>query len=222
MISAAVALSTLCSPASVISNRVVEQREAGSRAAAHHVGGGDLTTRPVAQDAPRPAAEPTDQLGRTRIVGGDHQQAAVERRVRGHAAHESLEGIGHCRRVGEVVGMIHLDVGDDGARGVVVEEVVAELVRLDQERRSPTRPDRCAPGADEGADLDRRVEPGDDEQVAEQRRGGRLAMRAGDAEADMPGRRLELTEQRLPGGDRKPTRFGGGELRVIGDGADRR
>ena len=124
--------------------------------------------------------------------------------MRGHAAHESLERVGHRRRIGEVVGMIHLDVGDDGAGGVVVEEVVAELVGLHQERRSPARPDRCAPGVDEGADLDGRVESGRDEQVAEQRGGGRLAVRAGDAEADMPGRGLELTEQRLPGVDRKP------------------
>ena len=162
-----------------------------------------LAAGPVAQDAPVPAARgdaaSSVAPGSLAAISSSRPSSAG---CAAHAAHEALEGVHHRRRIGEVVGMIHLDVGDDGAGGVVVEEVVAELVGLDQERRSPTRPDRCAPRADEGADLDRRVQPGADEQVAEQRGRRRLAVRAGDAEADAPRRRLELAEQRLPGDDR--------------------
>jgi hypothetical protein len=80
--------------------------------------------------------------------------------------------------------MIHLDVGDDRAGGVVVEEVVAELVRLNQERRSVSAAHARAPGRDEGADLHRRVHPRDLEQVSQQGGRGRLAVRAGDGQPD--------------------------------------
>ena len=111
--------------------------------------------------------------------------------------------------------MIHLDIRDDRRGGVIVQEVVPELVRLDHERTPVTRTDRCAPGRDERADLDGRVEPGGDEEVPEQRGRRRLAVRARDPDADPARRRHQLTEQRLPGDDRDAGGLGGGELGVM-------
>jgi hypothetical protein len=58
--------------------------------------------------------------------------------------------------------------------------------------------------------------------VAEQRGGGRLAVRAGDGQPESPRRCHELAEQRLPGGDRKAGRLGRAKLGVARHGAQRR
>ena len=66
--------------------------------------------------------------------------------MRAHSADEALHGGQHRLAIGEEVGVIHLHVGDDRPGGVVVEEVVAELIRLHQERRSVAGPDGGSPG----------------------------------------------------------------------------
>ena len=81
--------------------------------------------------------------------------------------------------VGEVVGVVHLDVRDDRPGRVVVQEVVAELVGLHQERRSVARPAPMAPQASMKAPTSTvGSSPALDKEVAEQGGGGRLAVRA--------------------------------------------
>ena len=139
-----------------------------------------------------------------RVGRGREQETPAQRADPPHPPHEALHRGEHRVAVGEVVGVVHLDVRDDRAGGVVVEEVVAELVRLDEERRSLTGAHGGAPGRDEGADLDRRVHAGGLEEVPEQRGRGRLAVRAGYGQADVALGRHQLAEQRLPGDDRDP------------------
>ena len=174
-----------------------------------------LAARPVADDAPVPARQASRELLGTGVVDASSRSLPpraswppMPRTKRSNEAHHRLG-------IGEVVGVVHLDVRDDRAGGVVVEEVVAELVGLDKERRSCTWADRCAPRTDERADLDGGVQSGRDEQMAEQRGGGRLAMRAGHAQPDAPRRLHQLAEQRLPGVDCHATGLGRRELGVV-------
>ena len=172
----------------------------------------------------RPSQPPIrrSQLRRARDrSAADEHQPAVQGGMRAHAAHEALERVHYRRRIGEVVGMVHLDVRDDGAGRMVVQEVVAELVGLDQERRSPAGADRCAPRADEGADLHGRIQSGRNEQVAEQRGRRRLAVRAGHPEADAPGCRLSSPRSACHVSTAMPRSVCGGELGVPGHGSDR-
>ena len=222
MASAAVAFRTLWAPARRDSNRLIEEREGRPVGRERHLGGRQFAAGTVAHDPSLPAAQPRDELIGARIVGGGQQQAPAEGRIGAHAAHEALEGVHHRRRIGEVIGMVHLDVRDDRPGRVVVEEVVAELVGLDDERPPITRTDRCAPRTDEGPDLDGRVQPGFDEQVAEEGGRRRLSVRAGHADADPPRCGHQLAEQRLPGLHGDARSLGGGELGVVRHGAQRR
>ena len=186
MVSAAVALSTLCSPARRISNACSNRRKRRSPGGELHVARLHLAARSVADHAPVPVTQAGQQVLRAAIRGRGQQQPPAKRRMGAHAAHEALHGGQHRLAIGEEVGVIHLDVGDDRPGRVVVEEVVAELIGLHQERRSVAGPDGGSPWTDEGADLHGRVQPGADQQVPEQGGGGRLAVRAGHRQADPP------------------------------------
>ncbi len=174
---------------------------------------------PYRRIAAFPASEALQEgLGAT-VGGGREQQTATQAPILPHPPHEALHRGQHRLAVREVVGVVHLDVRDDRAGRVVVEEVVAELVRLHQERRSPTGAHAGAPGRDEGADLDGGVHAGRLQQVPQQGGGGRLAVRAGDGQPDAALGRHQLTQQRLPGDDGKADLLGGEELRQVGNGA---
>ncbi len=170
---------------------------------------------------PSQSRKPRDERIGSRVTGRGEEQAPNSR-IAAHATDEPLERVHHGRLVGEVVGMVHLDVRHDRRRGVIVQEVVAELVGLDHEGTPIARTDRCAPCRDEGPDLDGRVEPGGGEEMSEQRGRRRLAVRAGDPDADPVRLRHQLAEHRLPGADRDPPGLRGSQLGVVGDGMQRR
>ena len=162
-----------------------------------------VAARSIADHAPLPVAEATQQVLRAAIRRRGQQEPAADRSMRAHSADEVLHGRQHRLAVGEEVGVIHLHVGHDGPSGVVVQEVVAELISLHEERCPVAGADGGSPLTDEGADLHGRIHAGADQQVPEQGGGGRLAVRAGHGQSDPPLGRHQLAKHCLPGDDRQ-------------------
>ena len=129
-------------------------------------------------DAATRAASQRQRLG---VVGADQQQPAPRDQV-----HEAAEGHADRLEVGIDVGVVVLDVVDDGDVGQVfeelgglVEERAVVLVPFDDELAAAADPVAAAEVLGDAADEHARVGAAMRQQPAGQRRGGRLAVRAG-------------------------------------------
>jgi hypothetical protein len=125
------------------------------------------------------------QCRRIGAVGAEQQQTVLRHQVRQPAERQP-----HLVDAAVDVGVVELDVVDDGDVGEVlqelrglVEERAVVFVAFDDEVAAGTHPVAGALGAEverDAADEDRRVELAVRQQPSGQRRGRRLAMRAGE------------------------------------------
>ena len=100
----------------------VEEREPRLAALEPHVGRLDLAARPVAQDPSRPVSQSLDEGIGAWIPRRGKEQPTSDPRILPHPPHEPLEAGEDCGAIGEEVRVIHLHIGDDRCRRVVVEE----------------------------------------------------------------------------------------------------
>ena len=84
----------------------------------------------------------------------------------------------------EVVEVLGIDVGDDADLGRQPDEGAVALVGLDDHPLALAEPRVRAPGVDDAAGDDGRVQPGFGEDVRDERGRGRLAVRAGDRDVE--------------------------------------
>ena len=115
---------------------------------------------------------PRPQLPRELVVGAEHGEAGV-----GQALDEPLEQVAHRVHVAKVVGMVELDVGHDGALGVMQRERPVGLVSLGDQ---PVR--AAGAGARAVTHQHRRVVAGSDKDVADHVRDRGLARRPGNGD----------------------------------------
>ena len=117
--------------------------------------------------------------GRGVVEAGD--QRAIERDQSG----EGFEGRVHILEGGITIGMVVLDVGDDGNERFQAQEHAVVFVRFDDEGTTLARPRVGLQVGERGTDDERRVAAEGEQHPCDHGAGGGLAVRASHGDADL-------------------------------------
>ncbi len=158
----------------------VAEDDGKARAAIHVIEAGQAHVRlgilAIGDDPP--VLDAADQLLHHRMIGAHHRKA-----VEGHILDEVLERALHRLEGLEVVEMLGVHIGDDRDVGRQLQEGAVGFVRLDHHPVAAPEPRIGAVGVDDAAVDDGGIEVAGFQQRRDQRRGGGLAVGAGDRHA---------------------------------------
>ena len=123
-----------------------------------------------------------EQAAHAFVIGAGHQSATGGQKV-----DEAVEGVAVIGWGGENVGMVVLDVGDDGDARAQPEEHIVVLVGLDDEDVAPAGAAVAAKTGQDAADDDGGIATGLQQEVGDEAGGRGLAVGTGDGNARLLG-----------------------------------